>query len=127
MVDATKETFDELVGSALVLVDVWAQSCRPCVALAPHLEAVAGTHPELTVVKLDASTARRLCMRLQVRGLPTLLLYQDGKEVARITDPSLVAEQVDRWLAAELDRLQRHGTGSAEDVGPRQDMEMKEN
>ncbi len=105
VVDATKETFDELVGSGLVLVDVWADSCRPCVALAPHMAAVADGHPELTVVRLDASKARRQCMTLQVRGLPTLLLYQDGHEVARITDPNLVADQVDTWLATELDQL----------------------
>jgi len=106
LVDATKENFDELVGSGLVLVDVWAESCRPCVALAPHMKAIAGAHPALTVVKLDASKARRMCMALRVRGLPTLLLYRDGQEVARITDPSLVAAQVDSWLAAELDRLE---------------------
>ena len=103
VVEATKETFDELVGSGLVLVDVWAESCQPCVALAPHMEAIASAQPALTVVKLDASKARRLCMTLQVRGLPTLLLYQDGQEVARITDPNLGAEQVDEWLAAQLD------------------------
>jgi len=34
LVDATKETFQDLIGSGLVLVDVWADSCRPCVALA---------------------------------------------------------------------------------------------
>lgn len=105
VVDATKDTFDELVASGLVLVDIWAESCRPCVALAPHMKAIAGTHPNLTVVKLDASRARRQCITLQVRGLPTLLLYQDGKEVARITDTGLVADQVDTWLATELDRL----------------------
>ncbi len=105
VVHATKDSFDDLVGEGLVLIDVWADSCRPCVALAPHMEAVADSHPELTVVKLDASKARRQCMALQVRGLPTLLLYQDGHEVARITDPNLVAEQVDKWLATELDRL----------------------
>ncbi len=33
VMDATKENFDELVGSGLVLVDVWAESCHPCVAL----------------------------------------------------------------------------------------------
>lgn len=105
VVDATKETFDELVGSGLVLVDVWADSCRPCVVLAPHMEAVADAHPELTVVKLDASKARRQCMALQVQGLPTLLLFRDGEEVARITDPDLVAAQVDEWLETELNRL----------------------
>lgn len=105
LVDATKETFDELVGSGLVLVDVWADSCRPCVALEPHMAAIADAHPELTVVRLDASKARRQCMALQVRGLPTLLLFSDGEEVARITDPNLVAAQVDDWLETELNRI----------------------
>lgn len=102
VVDATKETFGELVGSGLVLVDVWADSCRPCVALAPHMVSIAGSNPALTVVKLDASKARRLCMSLQVRGLPTLLLFSEGQEVARISEPSLTAEQVDAWLVTAL-------------------------
>ncbi|MDQ3094647.1 MAG: thioredoxin family protein [Actinomycetota bacterium] len=105
VVEATKETFDDLVASGLVLVDVWADSCRPCVALGPHMKTVASSHPELTVVKLDASQARRQCMALQVRGLPTLLLYQDGHEVARITDTNLVAAKLDQWLSEELARL----------------------
>ncbi len=105
VVDATKETFEELVGSGLVVVDVWAESCRPCVALAPHMASIASANADLTVVKLDASKARRLCMSLQVRGLPTLLLFSDGQEVARISDPSLVADQVDAWLATALAQL----------------------
>jgi thioredoxin-like negative regulator of GroEL len=105
LVDATKENFDEIVGSGLVLVDVWAQSCHPCVALAPHMASIASANPELTVVKLDASKARRLCMSLQVRGLPTILLFSEGQEVARISEPSLVADQVDAWLATALTRL----------------------
>ncbi|MGI9000553.1 MAG: thioredoxin family protein [Pseudonocardia sp.] len=105
VVDATKETFDDLVASGLVLIDVWAESCRPCVALGPHMTTLVNDHPDLTVVKLDASQARRQCMALQVRGLPTLLLYQDGQEVARIADANLVPAQVDRWLSAELAQL----------------------
>src|SRR5918912_483567 len=69
VVDARKDNFDELVGSGLVLVDVWAESCRPCVALSPHMESIADENPDLTVVKVDASKARRLVMSLQVRGL----------------------------------------------------------
>jgi len=105
VVDATKETFDGLLESGLVLVDVWAESCHPCVALGPHMETLAGDHPDLTVVKLDAGKARRQCMTLQVRGLPTLLLYQDGQEVARLADPNLEPAQVDKWLSEELARL----------------------
>jgi len=102
VVEATKETFLELVGSGLALVDVWADSCHPCVALAPHMASIASTNPDLTVVKLDASKERRLCMSLQVRGLPTILLFRDGEEVARISEPNLTAKQVDAWLATAL-------------------------
>ncbi len=102
LVDATKETFDELVCSGLVLVDVWAESCRPCVALSPRVAEIAETHPELTVVKLDASKARRLIMAHQVRGLPTFLLFSGGTEVARITDTNMRPHQLDEWLDAEL-------------------------
>ena len=105
VMDATKDNFDELVGSGLVLVDVWAESCHPCVALAPHMASIAASIPDLTVVKLDASKARRLCMSLQVRGLPTILLLSDGQEIARICDPNLVADQVDTWLATALTQL----------------------
>jgi thioredoxin 1 len=106
VLEATKETFDDLVGSGLVLVDVWADSCRPCVALAPHMESIASTNPDVTVVKLDASKARRLVMSLQVRGLPTILLFSDGQEVDRISDPNLNADQVDAWLAGAREKLQ---------------------
>jgi len=105
VVDATKENFDELVGSGLVLIDVWADSCHPCAALAPHMERIASTNPDLAVVRLDAGKARRLCMSLQVRGLPTILLFQDGQEVARISEPNLVADQVDTWLAESFAAL----------------------
>jgi hypothetical protein len=44
-------------------------------------------------------------MALQVRGLPTLLLYSGGQEVARITDTNLLPAQLDKWLATELARL----------------------
>jgi thioredoxin 1 len=105
VVDATKDNFDELVESGMVLVDVWAESCRPCVALGPHMESIADENPDLTVVKVDASKARRLCMSLQVRGLPTVLLLHDGQEVARISEPNLTPEQLDEWLSTALAEL----------------------
>jgi thioredoxin 1 len=100
--DATKETFEGLVSSGLVLVDVWAQSCQPCVALAPRVAEIAAERPKLDVVKLDAAKARRLCMAYQVRGLPTFLLFRDGQEVDRLTDTSLTPAGLDKWLAEQL-------------------------
>jgi thioredoxin 1 len=95
----------DTVGSGLVLVDVWAESCHPCVVLGPHMESIADENPDLTVVKLDASKARRLLMSLQVRGLPTVLLLHDGQEVARISEPNLTPEQLDEWLSMKLGQL----------------------
>jgi thioredoxin-like negative regulator of GroEL len=103
MVDATKETFDDLVSSGLVLVDVWAESCRPCTALAPRVEEIAASVPGLTVVRLDAARARRLCMAHRVQGLPTFLLFRDGTEIARITDTRMTPARLDAWLATELE------------------------
>ncbi len=105
VVDATPENFDELVASGLVLVDVWAETCKPCVALTPHAEGIARERSDLSLVKLDASKARRLIMAHQVRGLPTFLLFRDGEEVSRITDPNLEPDQLDEWLAKELEAL----------------------
>lgn len=107
VVDATKETFDELVSSGLVLVDVWAESCRPCVALAPRVAEIAADRADLAVVKVDAAKARRLCMAHQVRGLPTFLLFRDGAEIARITDTNLTPSGLDTWLTTQLDHM--HG------------------
>src|SRR5437588_6404205 len=114
VVDATKDNFDELVESGLVLVDVWAESCRPCVALCPHMESIADENPDLTVVKVDASKARRLVMSLQVRGLPTVLLLHDGQEVARISEPNLTPEQLDEMLSTTLAALSEKGALSYE-------------
>lgn len=105
VVDATADTFDELVASGLVLVDLWTESCKPCKALTPHAESIARERPELKLVKLDASKARRLVMAHGVRGLPTFLLFRDGTEVARITDPNLQPHQLDEWLGEQLDGL----------------------
>lgn len=102
VVDASRDSFDGLIATGLVLVDVWSETCRPCVALAPRVAEIAAANPALAVVKLDASKARRVCMAHQVRGLPTFLLFRDGQEVARLTDPDLRPHQLDEWLAAEL-------------------------
>lgn len=103
--EATRENFDELIaGPGLVLVDVWGPQCAPCVALAPHVETLAERHPDLKVVKLEAPKARRVCIDHRVMGLPTFLLFEDGQEVSRITEPTLSRNQLDAWLQDQLDR-----------------------
>jgi thioredoxin-like negative regulator of GroEL len=114
VVEAGKENFEECIASGLVLVDFWAESCRPCVALAPRISEIASERPGLKVVKLDAAKARRLCMSYRVAGLPTLMIFRDGQESARLTDTSLTRAKLDKWLAEQLDGGQLDGAGGEE-------------
>lgn len=102
VVQATKEGFQDLVVQGTVLVDVWGPQCRPCLALMPHVDRIASAYPDLTVVKLEAPKARRLCIEMKVMGLPTFLLFKDGQEVSRISEPKLSPEQLSTWLEQTL-------------------------
>jgi thioredoxin-like negative regulator of GroEL len=102
LMEATRENFDELVESGTTLVDVWGPDCRPCLALMPHVEKVAGAREDLRVVKLEAPKARRVCIRLGVHGLPTFLLLRDGEEFARLSASTIAPAQLDSWLDENL-------------------------
>jgi thioredoxin 1 len=102
IIEATRETFRSLVEEGVVLVDVWGPDCRPCIALFPHVERIAGEHPGLSVVKLEAPKARRLCIEMQVHGLPTFLLMRDGVEVSRLSRPTLSPRELETWLSGAL-------------------------
>ncbi len=110
--EATKENFRDLVAQGTVLVDVWGPQCAPCVALGPHVDALAEERPDLRVLKLEAPKARRLCIELQVMGMPAFLLFRAGEEVARLHDPQLGADKLRAWLGEQLDADDPNGEPS---------------
>jgi thioredoxin 2 len=95
--------FEEVAGrsSLPVLVDLWAPWCGPCRVVEPGVqqaaEKLAG---RLKAVKVNVDQAPRTAERLGVRGIPTLLILRQGREVARqvgaVPPPQLVrwAEEV---------------------------------
>jgi thioredoxin 1 len=89
-VEATPETFSDLVAEGNVLVDFWGPRCQPCLALMPAVEALEQAYDgRLRLVKVNAPDNRQVCRDLKVFGLPTYVLYRDGAEVERLTgDPS---------------------------------------
>lgn len=98
VIAATREDFWEHVGTGTVLVDVWGPQCRPCLALMPHVEAMATERDDLSVVKLEAPKARRLCIELRVTNLPCFVLFRDGTEVARLSESNLKAQELREWV-----------------------------
>lgn len=92
-VEATTETYEELVAQGSVLADFWGPQCAPCLALMPAVEKLeARSDGALRLVKVNAAEHRRLCLSQRVLGLPTFILYRDGEEVTRLTGNPTAAE-----------------------------------
>jgi thioredoxin len=91
-------------GTGLVVVDFWAEWCGPCRAIAPVLEQLATTYAgRLRVTKLDVDQHPRTPMKFNVRSIPTLLFFRDGKHVDTVVGalpkPALEA-RIQKLLAA---------------------------
>ncbi len=83
-IQVTDGDFAEKVEKAegLALVDFWAEWCGPCKMVAPIVEQLAGEYEgKLTVAKLDVDENQRTAMRFNVRSIPSILFFKDGRLV----------------------------------------------
>jgi len=84
----TDETFESKVldSDGLVLVDFWAEWCRPCKMIAPIVDELAEEYEgKLAVAKLDADENPNTMQAYGILGIPTLILFKNGEAVERIT------------------------------------------
>jgi thioredoxin len=95
---------DVIEGSkqALVLVDFWAEWCAPCRRLAPIVDQIADQYADrLTVAKMDIDKHSQTPAQFMIRGIPTLLLFKDGKVVDTIVglvDKNDLSRTIDKHL-----------------------------
>ena len=96
----TDAGFAEAIGSGVVLVDFWAPWCSWCRRLAPVIDKLAADYDGRAVVaKLNTDENRDSPARYGVRGLPTVVVFRDGKEFAR-----LAGYRPEKDLRAVLDK-----------------------
>lgn len=92
------ESFDELITSKIpVLVDFFAEWCGPCKTMQPILHEVKGKKGEkVRVVKVDVDKHQELAARYQIRSVPTLMIFKDGKELWRKSGTTPAKELIDQ-------------------------------
>jgi thioredoxin 2 len=85
-----------------LVVDFWAPWCGPCRMMAPHFErAAAEFEPHVRLAKLNTEQSQQTAARFGIRGIPTLIAFRNGREIARQSG-AMDHTGLTRWIRAQI-------------------------
>ena len=79
-----QNNFQNAIASGTALVDFYADWCGPCRMVSPIVDEIAAERSDITVGKVNVDDENSLAMKYGVMSIPTLIVFKDGKEKARI-------------------------------------------
>ena len=106
MIEVDNDSYEKEVEQSdiPVVVDLWGPQCEPCLALMPDVQKLSKEYTgKVKFAKLNITGHRRLCIRLKVMSVPTILFYKAGEIVDRLSGDGVsikaIKEKTDALLA----------------------------
>ena len=109
-VELTKNNFEQVTSSGMVLVDFWAAWCGPCQWFAPVFERAAQRHTDIVFAKVDTEAQPELAAGFGIMSIPTLMVIRDKVVLyarpGALPEPAL-EELITKAKAIDMEQVRR--------------------
>lgn len=100
--ELTREEFDSFISEGKKVIDLWAEWCFPCKLISPLLERISNIMKGVEFGKFNIEEGLDIVGRYDVQGIPTVLVFKDGKLIGRIVGAKPdIKERIEELLGKE--------------------------